>query len=258
MILSVVVVAAEATTRCPHKCGREERCCHTQCISARSHCNGDQANNTWVPHAGDEDEVSTGSGGQEGIAVAATKMSSVHNCLNKGQSLGNSGSIEVEGPNGGHYQLIMQDDGNLCVYYLDSSNGRHIKWSSGTNRGSGSGPFHLEVQASDGNVVVYGNSRVGALWSTGTRSNNPSFCIQSDSNLVVYDGEQTAEHAVWASGIHEQASALHEAAASETTMAHDCHWHHQGCPAGYRCSRVGGGFRCVPVSTGSGGQEEVV
>jgi len=58
-------------------------------------------------------------------------------------------------------RLIMQDDGNLCVY----DNGDKLIWQSGSN-GQGVGPYRLMMQT-DGNLVIY-DSKNTAIWATGT------------------------------------------------------------------------------------------
>lgn len=58
-------------------------------------------------------------------------------------------------------RLIMQDDGNLCVY--DNSN--KLLWQSGSN-GRGTPPYRLMMQT-DGNLVIY-DSQNKATWATGT------------------------------------------------------------------------------------------
>lgn len=151
--------------------------------------------------------------------------------------------MAIAGDHGGQYQLALQDDGNLCVYYLDNSRVKHIKWATGTNHGDQGMPYTLEVQDSDGNVVL-SSGRLGVLWSTGTEvfSEHPSFCIQSDGNLVQYDGQRP----VWERS-HGWASALHESTTS--TLKDDCHVrnprHPGGCSDGYVCCRTSQGYLCL-------------
>jgi surface antigen len=92
----------------------------------------------------------------------------------------------------GHYQLIMQGDGNLVEYV---SNGGHALWSSGT---AGHPGADVVMQA-DGNLVIYQSGI--ALWSTGTAGAGPAtFGVQPDANLVVSQGAK----AIWASGSSDQ------------------------------------------------------
>jgi hypothetical protein len=58
-------------------------------------------------------------------------------------------------------KLIMQDDGNLCVY----DNVNKLIWQSGSNS-RGVGPYRLMMQT-DGNLVIYDSKNV-ATWATGT------------------------------------------------------------------------------------------
>lgn len=136
----------------------------------------------------------------------------------------------------GHYELVMQADGNLVLYIAGGRSlwstqtagnpgaqavmqtngnlvvdaGGNLLWSANT---SGSSCAHLAVQ-DDGNVVLYGAS--GSVWSSGTvnstlqpgeeltsnqslYSANDEFqlIMQADGNLVLYD---RAGKALWNAG----------------------------------------------------------
>jgi hypothetical protein len=86
----------------------------------------------------------------------------------------------------GSYNLTMQRDCNLVLY----DNGR-AEWSTGTdNRGSG---CFVRMQT-DGNLVLYdGSERV--LWASNTdrEQGNYVLILQRDRNVVIYGG------AMWAS-----------------------------------------------------------
>jgi len=86
------------------------------------------------------------------------------------------------------YQLLLQTDGNLVLYYQ----GVQATWASQTD---GSGAVHALMQL-DGNFVLY-DSGWNAVWDTGTAGNsNAHVSIQDDGNLVVYNYNTTA--ALWA------------------------------------------------------------
>ncbi|MEU7799048.1 trypsin-like serine protease [Micromonospora arborensis] len=86
-----------------------------------------------------------------------------------------------------HFSLLLQADGNLVLYV-----GGLPIWATGTTNGA-----RLANQ-SDGNVVLYGADGT-AVWSTGTFGNGPSTLrLQNDGNLVLYRNSDLAP--VWSSG----------------------------------------------------------
>jgi hypothetical protein len=113
----------------------------------------------------------------------------------------------------GDVRLVMQDDGNLVLY-----SGSTATWASntvqveqkrdtlqqnGTLRNneqitSADGRYRAVMQ-SDGNFVVYGS---GALWNSSTFGSGFHLILQSDNNLVVYEG--TAPK--WNSGTYGKGS----------------------------------------------------
>jgi hypothetical protein len=83
----------------------------------------------------------------------------------------------------GNYQLILQGDSNLVLYYQ----GRAI-WTTNT---AGRSAASLVMQ-SDGNLVLY-NTSGAALWSSGTYGNPGAYLtLQSDGNLVIYSSSGAA------------------------------------------------------------------
>ena len=92
-------------------------------------------------------------------------------------------------------QAVMQEDGNLVVYYAEGTV-RVAKWDSKTMGNAGS---HLELQQ-DGNLVIYGKDH-RALWQACTVHPFSNFFLQlqDDSNLVAYAGTSAldATAAVW-------------------------------------------------------------
>jgi hypothetical protein len=80
---------------------------------------------------------------------------------------------------GGRYSFVHQSDGNIVLY--NNSRGRAI-WSTGTH---GRNTSSLVMQA-DGNLVLYSPSG-SAVWSTGTHGHAGAFLgVQDDGNVVVY------------------------------------------------------------------------
>lgn len=85
------------------------------------------------------------------------------------------------------YVLIMQGDGNLVQY----GDGQRVIWNSKT----GGHPGAFAVFQWDGNLVVYSASG-RPLWASGVRLYANSFVLQTDGNLVIYQGYTPR----WASG----------------------------------------------------------
>jgi hypothetical protein len=86
----------------------------------------------------------------------------------------------------GHYELLMQSDGNLVEYIVG---GRPI-WATDTHGDTGS---HAVMQ-SGGNLAVY-NPAGAAVWSSNSRGTGcPQLVIQNDGNVVIY-----SPRAIWAS-----------------------------------------------------------
>ncbi|WP_157845479.1 hypothetical protein [Kitasatospora phosalacinea] len=82
----------------------------------------------------------------------------------------------------GESQLVMQDDGNLVLYLVNTSGRRGpAVWSSGTYNNPGA---HLAMQ-DDGNLVVYrqgGDTQANAVWSTSSWNNPGAY-------LTMWDGQ---------------------------------------------------------------------
>ena len=169
-----------------------------------------------------------------GLVVAPAAASAASSGLGPGETL--AAGQALTSPDG-HYQLVMQGDGNLVLYVAGGRSlwstqtagnpgaqavmqtngnlavldaGGTVLWSANT---SGSNCAHLAVQ-DDGNLVLYGAS--GAVWSSGTvnstlqpgeeltsnqslYSGNDEFqlIMQGDGNLVLYD---RAGKALWNAG----------------------------------------------------------
>jgi hypothetical protein len=89
----------------------------------------------------------------------------------------------------GRFSLDMQaTDGNLVLYF-----GSDALWSSTT---SGHAGDHASMQT-DGNLVVYSATST-ALWQAETSGNAGAYLVmQSDGNLVIYSASQVA---LWSSG----------------------------------------------------------
>jgi hypothetical protein len=100
-------------------------------------------------------------------------------------------------PSGNHV-LVMQDDGNCCLY--NAVNGKatgNALWCATINQDG-----QQLVMQDDGNLVLYNNqgtSSSNAIWASNTVTNISTLLyIQDDGNLVLYT--QNTANAVWASG----------------------------------------------------------
>jgi hypothetical protein len=77
----------------------------------------------------------------------------------------------------GRHRLLMQNDGNLVLYWPEGP-----RWATGATS-----PGERLVMQGDGNLVVYNAANV-ATWQSGTAGNPGSWlALQHDGNLVVYD-----------------------------------------------------------------------
>jgi len=129
-----------------------------------------------------------------GVTGCTTSSPSV---LHGGQTLTMGGCLLS--PNG-QYELIMQNDGNLVIYYERSPD---ALWSTAT---SGSSGAYLRLQGDDGNLVLSNESGSAALWTSSTvGAANSNLLLQNDGNLVLYAnnekiGSGGVPYAAWASG----------------------------------------------------------
>ncbi|HVX20599.1 MAG TPA: hypothetical protein VHB02_04565 [Acidimicrobiales bacterium] len=111
------------------------------------------------------------------------------------------------------YELIMQSDGNLVLYFESQAD---PLWASGTDGHSGA----YAVMQSDGNLVVYPagdtapapGQATAAVWASGTDGTpNAVLAVQTDGNAVVYgnnavgqgQGTTGAPYAAWSTGTQD-------------------------------------------------------
>jgi hypothetical protein len=88
------------------------------------------------------------------------------------------------------YELVMQIDGNLVLYYQSQAD---PLWDSGTEGSSGASA----TLQTDGNLVV--SSTAGVAWAAGSNgTSNADLVLQDDGNLVVYGTNPTGSaYAAW-------------------------------------------------------------
>ena len=108
-------------------------------------------------------------------AAAASNSLATYGTLGSGQS--------IVSPDG-HYELMMQSDGNL----VESIVGGRALWQSDTGGDTGS---HAVMQPG-GNLAIY-NPAGAAVWSSNSRGTGcPQLVIQDDGNVVIY-----SPRAIW-------------------------------------------------------------
>jgi hypothetical protein len=122
-------------------------------------------------------------------AAPVSSCASPPNTLAAGQQLTAGGCLVSSNQD---YELVMQTDGNLVLYYQSQSD---PLWDSGTYNDPGA----YATMQTDGNFVVYSSSG-NALWNAGTQgAPNASLIVQSDGNVVVYGSNPGgSQYAAWA------------------------------------------------------------
>ena len=88
----------------------------------------------------------------------------------------------------GRFVLTYQHDGNLVLYEVVSGQPLWATYTQGSSAG-------VTVMQSDGNLVVYDGSSV-ARWASGTGATAERLYVQDDGNLVIRDASGTP---LWAS-----------------------------------------------------------
>lgn len=106
------------------------------------------------------------------------------------------------------FKLILQSDGNLCIYQAkDNNNGQNFIWCN-MKRGYGPNTQTNLVMQKDGNLVIYKNAnRNSPVWATGTNGKGANYVqLMNNGNLIVSTGTRNA----WASGKTGNASSSFE------------------------------------------------
>jgi hypothetical protein len=112
-----------------------------------------------------------------------------------GSSLGVGGCIRSPG---GAYELIMQSDNNLVLYYEGTTNQGTALWDSNTTI-TGSSWCYLTMQTS-GNLTMTNSN--GLIWQSGvTAALGSVLVLQNDGNLVTYALSAAGYgYSTWATG----------------------------------------------------------
>jgi hypothetical protein len=115
-----------------------------------------------------------------------------------GSSLLESGACLIS-PNQ-QYELIMQTDGNLVLYYLNSGS---PEWATGTENSTGAF-FRLQ---DTGSMAVLNSANSAQLWAPDEPwvggSINPVLVVQDDGNVVLYNVRGGGVTALWATNTEE-------------------------------------------------------
>jgi len=108
--------------------------------------------------------------------------------LNVGEYLSPGESLVSDN---GNYELILQTDGNLVIYYKGGGASTAV-WATMTE-GKGSQKLTLSPTSN----LVLTNGAGATVWSSGSlgRGYGPTLVMQDDGNLVIY-----ATPAVWDTG----------------------------------------------------------
>ncbi|MGH9054388.1 MAG: hypothetical protein ACRDYY_00755 [Acidimicrobiales bacterium] len=94
---------------------------------------------------------------------------------------------------GGAYQLMMQTDGNLVLYY-----GGTALWATGTYAPSDD----YALLQTDGNLVIYTSS--AAIWASNTAQEpGDGLYVQDDGNVVIYQGSTALWNTATAANIRD-------------------------------------------------------
>jgi hypothetical protein len=99
------------------------------------------------------------------------------------------GNNVIVSPNG-LYALVHQTDGNLVLYYKNSSGLRTALWATNTTGASGGA---MTILQGDGDLVVYDYTvfnpalKLNPVWTSNTSGNPGSHLdVQNDGNMVIY------------------------------------------------------------------------
>jgi hypothetical protein len=136
-----------------------------------------------------------GQGGFTNNLTQALQYGKASNCTNSGgYPVGGSWSNAVYSTNmGSNYFLILQDDGNLCVYRGTSPNDNQgYIWCSMTNgKQQQANPNFTAVKGKYGKNWISNGSTLAAGDWIGSTNGSIYLIMQSDGNLVLYTNTQT-------------------------------------------------------------------
>ena len=93
----------------------------------------------------------------------------------------------------GNSYLILQDDGNMCIYNgTGPSNNQGLIWSSGTNgKQLAANPQYAAAKGKYGKNWILNGSTMAAGDFVGSTNGNLALIMQTDGNLVLYTFTQT-------------------------------------------------------------------
>jgi hypothetical protein len=131
--------------------------------------------------------VATATPAPAGPTATPTSGASSSGKLIGGQGL--NVNQQIVSPNG-KTRLLVQSDGNVCLYRLDTG---AALWCTNT---PGKPVAHLLMQT-DGNLVLYNSDNTAVYWSSGTFGHpGATLTLRDDGNLVILDANGVQ---LWAS-----------------------------------------------------------
>ena len=138
-------------------------------------------------------DSTSGTNGQCGVSndlSQTRKYGKAGNCtkISDGSYSGGRWSNAVYSNNASIYFLILQDDGNMCVYRGSSPNDNQGEiWCSGTNgKGQSPNPAYSAANGKYGQNWIASGSTLAAGDFVGSNTGLIALIMQSDGNLVLY------------------------------------------------------------------------
>lgn len=124
----------------------------------------------------------------------------------KNQTAGGSSAASIYATDNvntlGNCYLILQDDGNMCIYNgTGPSDNQGLIWSTGTNgQQQAANPIYVAANGKYGKNWITNDSTLAAGDFVGSTNGNIALIMQTDGNLVLYTFTQSTNCAKMADG----------------------------------------------------------
>lgn len=124
----------------------------------------------------------------------------------KNQTAGGSSAASIYATDNvntlGNCYLILQDDGNMCIYNgTGPSDNQGLIWSAGTNgQQQAANPIYVAANGKYGKNWITNDSTLAAGDFVGSTNGNIALIMQTDGNLVLYTFTQSTNCAKMADG----------------------------------------------------------
>lgn len=124
----------------------------------------------------------------------------------KNQTAGGSSAASIYATDNlntlGNCYLILQDDGNMCIYNgTGPSDNQGLIWSAGTNgQQQAANPIYVAENGKYGKNWITNDSTLAAGDFVGSTNGNTALIMQTDGNLVLYTFTQSTNCAKMADG----------------------------------------------------------